>query len=110
MSEQSLLEVVRLTGELDISRRAELSEALARASAGRAVLIDLSDVPYADSTVIAELLRFRSEAEGDGRRIALLIGSPQLVRILQYAGVSGAFRVFDARGEALTYLAGTNPM
>jgi anti-anti-sigma factor len=109
MSEQSSLEVVRMTGELDISRRAELVEALARASAGRAVLIDLSDVPYADSTVIAELLRFRNDAAENGRRIALLIGNQQFARILQYAGLAAAFEVFDARGAALTYLAGTEP-
>ena len=107
MSEQSSLEVVCLTGELDISRRAELAEALSRASAGRAVLIDLSDVPYADSTVIGELLRFRNDAQDEGRRIAVLIGNPQFARILEYAGLSAAFHVFDQRGAALTYLAGT---
>jgi anti-anti-sigma factor len=109
MSEQSSFEVVCLTGELDISRRAELADALARARAGRAVLIDLSGVPYADSTVIAELLRFRNDAEDEGRRTALLIGNPQFARILEYAGLSDAFHVFDERGAALTYLAGTYP-
>lgn len=107
MGDQSSLEVVRLSGELDIGRRAELVDALARASAGRAILIDLSEVPYADSTVIAELLRFRNDAQDKGRRIAVLIGNPQFARILQYAGLSAAFHVFDDRGAALTYLAGT---
>jgi anti-sigma B factor antagonist len=110
MNEQSSMDVVRLSGDLDISRRAELTDALARAGAGRAVLIDLSDVPYADSTVIAELLRFRNEAQENGRRIALLIGNAQFARILQYAGLTAAFQVFDERGAALTYLAGTDPM
>ena len=56
---ESSLEVVRLTGELDISRRDEVAAALEQVKAAPAVLVDLSDVPYADSTVLAELLLSR---------------------------------------------------
>jgi anti-sigma B factor antagonist len=107
MASESSLAVIRLSGELDIGRRDEIAVQLRTASPGSAVLIDLSDVPYADSTVIAELLRFRGEVEREGRRIAVLIGNPQIARILEYAGLSAAFHVFDDRGAALTYLAGT---
>lgn len=107
MDPQSSLEVVRLAGELDISRRDELAAALERVAAAPAVLIDLSDVPYADSTILAELLRFHGAAEANGRRVAVLISSPQISRILQYAGVSATFPVYTARGAALTHLAGT---
>ena len=107
MASQSSLAVIRLSGELDISRRDEIAAQLRTASTGSAVLIDLSEAPYADSTVIAELLRFRGEVEGEGRRIALLIGNPQIARVLEYAGLSAAFNVFGDRGAALTYLAGT---
>lgn len=109
MHPQSSYDVVRLDGELDVSRRAEVVAMLRQASGGRSVLIDLSSVSYADSTVIAELLRFRNEANAQGRRIALLSGSPQLVRLLEYAGLSRAFALFQDRGAALTYLAGTSP-
>ena len=109
MDPQSSLDVVRLVGELDVSRLSELATALSRASGGGAVLIDLAAVSYLDSTVIAELLRFRSEADKNGRLVALLIGSQQVARVLEYAGVGQAFAVFDDRGRALTYLAGTSP-
>ncbi len=108
MDPQSSYDVVTLAGELDVSRRPEVVAALGQASGGRGVLLDLSDVTYADSTVIAELLRFRNEANVRGRRVALLSGSPQLARLLEYAGLSKAFALFDDRGTALTYLSGTS--
>ena len=105
---ESSLEVVRFAGELDISRRDEVAAALERAKAAPAILVDLSEVPYADSTVLAELLRFHAQAQANGRRIAVLIHSPQIARIMDYAGVSATFPVFDDRGAALTHLTGTN--
>jgi len=109
MDSQSSIDVVRLVGELDVSRRSELRTALSQATGGRAVLIDLGAVSYLDSTVIADLLRFRAEADENGRLVALLIGSRQVARVLEYAGLAQAFAVFDDRGRALTYLAGTSP-
>jgi anti-sigma B factor antagonist len=109
MDPQSSLDVVRLVGELDVSRRSELATALSQAGGGRAVLIDLSAVSYIDSTVVAELLHFRNEADANGRPVAVLIGSQQLARVIEYAGLAHAFAVFDDRGRALTFLAGTSP-
>jgi hypothetical protein len=40
------------------------------------------------------------------RRAAILIVSPQLARLLEYAGVGEAFPLFQDRGAALTYLMG----
>jgi anti-anti-sigma factor len=106
MDGQSSVDVVRFDGELDVSRRSELESALRQASGGRGVLIDFAGVSYVDSTVIAELLRFRNHAAANGRLVAVLIGSPQLARVIEYAGLSQAFAVFDDRADALTYLTG----
>jgi anti-anti-sigma factor len=109
MSRQSSLCVVKLVGELDIGQRDEVAAALRLDDGDGPVLVDLGEVTYADSTVIGELLRFRNDAEARGRRIALLIGSPQFARLLQYAGLPEAFAVFDNRAAALTFLAGAGP-
>jgi anti-anti-sigma regulatory factor len=45
-----------LAGELEISRKREMRDALALSESARAVLLDLSDVTYADSTALTELL------------------------------------------------------
>ncbi|MGD1067860.1 MAG: STAS domain-containing protein [Vulcanimicrobiaceae bacterium] len=109
MSRQSSLCVVKLAGELDIGQRDAVEAALQLDDNDGPVLVDLGEVLYADSTVIGQLLRFRNEATARGRRVALLIGSPQFARVLQYAGLSDAFAVFDNRAAALTFLAGARP-
>lgn len=109
MSSQSSLEVIRMSGELDVGRRDEVRAALQAGASSNAILLDLGEATYADSTVIAELLRFRNDVDAGGRRLALLIGSPRLARVLQYAGLSDAFHVFTDRGEALSYLSGMRP-
>ena len=98
--------VIALSGELDLTRKAEFAEALRMSDAYDAVLVDLSDVTYADSSILSELLRFRAEAAAHNVRIALLVVSRQLSRLIQYAGLEEAFEVFNDRGAALTHLGG----
>ncbi len=101
------LTVIRLDGELEISRRDEIASALRLDGSERGVLLDFSEVTYADSTSLAELLRFRAEADKHHVPIAVIIGSKQFARLIQYAGLAAAFKIFDNRGAALTYL--SNP-
>jgi anti-anti-sigma factor len=68
------------------------------------ILVDFFDVTYADSTTLAELLRFRREAEAQRIPVAIVIGSRQFARLIQYAGLEDAFAVFDNRAAALTFL------
>lgn len=105
-SSQSTYHVLELSGELDIARRDEIRRTLVAEGPGPALLVDLSRVTYADSTTIAEMLRFRRDADRYNRRVALLIADPQFARVIQYAGLADAFAVFDSRAAALTYLAG----
>ncbi|HEX3369856.1 MAG TPA: hypothetical protein VHS56_09800, partial [Candidatus Cybelea sp.] len=52
------IETVRLSGELEISRKREIRDAFTLPEGAAAVLVDLSEVTYADSTALTELLRF----------------------------------------------------
>lgn len=99
--------VIRLTGELEIGRKAEIAAALALDGNESAVLLDFSEVSYADSTTLAEMLRFRDDAAKAGLPVAIVIGSRQFARLIQYAGLAQAFRIFGSRGEALTELSRT---
>ena len=60
--------VIALSGELEIGRKAEIRRALQLARAPRSALIDCSEVTYADSTALAELMRFHAEADTRGER------------------------------------------
>jgi anti-sigma B factor antagonist len=96
--------VIALSGELDLGRRAELQEALRLRDVHGSILVDLSAVTYADSSILAELLRFRADAERRKVTVALLITTRQLSRLVQYAGLGEAFAIYDDRGAALSYL------
>lgn len=103
MSDSSVA-VIALSGELDIGRAEEVVAALLLPASKTPVLLDLSEVTYADSTVISSLFRFSDEASSAAIRIAVLMTKPQLIRLLEYAGLGEAFPVFRERSAALTYL------
>jgi anti-anti-sigma factor len=105
MNTLSSLDTIKLIGELDIGRREEVCLALQVAGPGPGILVDFFEVSYTDSTTIAQLLRFYNDTRAAGRRVAILIGSRQFDRILQYAGLSEVFPIFTDRSEALNYLA-----
>lgn len=97
-------EVVSLAGELDIARKEELHRALFIEPSMRGILLDLSDVTYADSTALTELLRFRMQADQGNIPVAIVVTSPQLDRIVRYAGLHEVFIIFDNRADALAHL------
>ena len=105
MSANLSLTVVDLRGELDIGRKEELHRALTIEVPTRAVLLDLSDVTYADSTALTELLRFKLQADDRNVLVAIVVVAPQLERIIRYAGLHEVFNIFQERAAALEYLA-----
>ncbi len=104
MTGGSSLAVIRLSGELDISRRDEIGKALVVNGSELGILVDFAEVTYADSTTLTQLLRFRAEAEHHSIPIAIVIASRQFARLIQYAGLEEAFAIFDNRASALHYL------
>ncbi len=104
MNAGSSLAVIRLTGELDIGRREEVGKALVVNGDESGILVDFSEVTYADSTTLTQLLRFRSDAERHAVPLAIVIGSRQFARLLQYAGLTEAFEIFESRAAALGFL------
>jgi anti-anti-sigma factor len=97
--------VIQLAGELEIGRREYIHETLSVHGWEQGVLVDLSEATYADSTTLSELLRFREDADRLRIPVVLLIGSRQLARIIQYAGLKDAFNIFEDRDAALAHLA-----
>lgn len=104
MSSGNSITTIRLSGELEISRKQEIRDALRRSSEDRAILIDLADVTYADSIALTELLRFCVSAQREAIPVALLVQTPQFARVVEYAGLAGAFKTFNDRDAAFTYL------
>ena len=53
---------------------------------------------------MTELLRFCAEAARNERPVALVIRTPQFARLVQYAGLASAFKIFSEAAEAMEYL------
>ncbi len=102
---QSSIAVMKLTGELEFSRRDDLRERFRAIEGKSRVLLDFSEVTYADSTALTILVAFHKSVNQHTTRVAMLVTLPQFDRLLCYAGLQEAFVIFRDRGEALTYLA-----
>jgi anti-anti-sigma factor len=103
----SAVAVIKLAGELEIGRKDEILSALQLAGNESGILVDFSEVTYADSSTLSALLRFRANTTAYDVPVAVLIGSRQFARLIQYAGLGDAFEIFEDRSKALTYLAET---
>jgi anti-sigma B factor antagonist len=82
--------VVKPRGELDLSTAPELAQAFARCSDGhRAILCDLSEVEFMDSTGLRVMITARQD-EPDRFRIAR--PSEPVERLLELTGTTDFFR------------------
>ncbi len=104
MNHPPSISVIFLAGELELSRKAEIHDALFLDGTESAILVDFSEVTYADSTALSELLRFYAESLKRKTPVAVLIKSKQFARVIEYAGLGSAFQIFEDRSEALQFL------
>lgn len=106
--------LIAVRGELDLSTAAELEPPLEEAiSAGdTAVLIDLAECEFIDSTGIALIVRAwqrLDRAAGEGRgRVAVCSDNDQVRRVLDLTGLESSIELHSSREEALTALRGGN--
>ncbi|WP_406864501.1 STAS domain-containing protein [Streptomyces sp. HUAS MG47] len=92
--------VLRVSGEMDLDHSAELRtlllDGVARAPHGTAVVVDLQNSSFCDSTGLNLLLAARELALETGKSITLAAPSHQMVRLLELTGSAGLFRLGPA--------------
>jgi anti-sigma B factor antagonist len=96
-----------LSGELDHATAPELREPLESAieAGARAILVDLTDCNFIDSTGLSVLVHARSRLLGDGEgQFEICCPDQQVRRLLEITGVDRAFGVHQTRDEALAAL------
>ena len=86
------LATVRLTGEYDIARREELTQ-LFRSVNGGALVIDMTDVSYVDSTFLNELATLRLSDKS--RSITLAGVSEHVARLLKTVSFDQLFVILE---------------
>lgn len=96
------LNIVTVTGEVDLSNVRQLETALRAPAVGRGhVVVDVSGVRYIDSTGLRALAQAYRTAHGQGRRLVLAGVSPAFDRLLRIVGWDSLLPVFpDAAAAA----------
>jgi anti-anti-sigma factor len=89
--------VVALAGELDLASASLLEEEMAKALAADApaIVLDLSELRFIDSTGIRLLLRLQARSPKEGNRLRMIRGTAQVQRALE---LTGADRVLPFLG------------
>lgn len=99
--------IVRAVGEQDIATRPHVEQTLARLTSNgtSAVVFDLGDATFIDTSVIGAIVRIRA-GDGDGRENGCIaVVSPRGTfprRVLDLVGAESLFGVYETRDEALT--------
>jgi anti-sigma B factor antagonist len=94
--------VVRLAGELDLYNAAEVGASLAQAAADApaALVVDLEEVSFIDSTALGTLVEAK-KALPEGVRFALAAPTADVRRALEVSGLARHFDVRDTVADAL---------
>jgi anti-sigma B factor antagonist len=107
------IRLLEVNGELDLSTATQLEGPLDEATASEksAVLIDLTDCTFIDSTGIALVVRAWQRvdaAAGNGGEggLVLCCQNEQVRRVLEVTGLEHSLRVFATRDEAVAALRG----
>jgi anti-sigma B factor antagonist len=107
------IRLLEVDGELDLSTATQLEGPLGEAieSQAAAVLIDLSDCTFIDSTGIALVVRAwqrvdASAGNGGEGGLVLCCQNEQVRRVLEVTGLEHSLRVFATRDEAVAALRG----
>lgn len=79
--------VVRVRGEADLATAPGLEEALSRAPAGAAVVVDLAECDFLDSSAIRVVLTGVRRTQEAGAEAALVASSPGIRRVLEIVGL-----------------------
>jgi stage II sporulation protein AA (anti-sigma F factor antagonist) len=107
--ERGVVAVIRVEGEVDLANAEELAGALRAGGDGDAagVLLDLSEVPFMDSTGLKVIL-IASRDLGQPLVVVSGIGSA-VRRLLDLAGVADRVPSFESEDEALDAIASSTP-
>ncbi|MGI8801090.1 MAG: STAS domain-containing protein [Solirubrobacteraceae bacterium] len=86
-----------LVGELDIATAPLLEAAVEQAEEtdGLAILLDLTRVPFIDSSGLRALLRASSRSSNDGGRLRISNPSPQARRLFELSGAAERLPLVD---------------
>jgi anti-anti-sigma factor len=96
------LKIVKLDGDLDFSRKAQIVALLAEADNADIAIVDLSDVSYIDSSCLSCLALQKKRMHENGTAAVLRIAgaSESLKRIFEICGLDKTFEMYASLDKA----------
>lgn len=90
--------LLRPVGDVDLSRSPQMRERLAKALASKPsrILVDLSQVPYMDSSGVATLVEALQHCRKAGCELMLTSLHPKVRSIFEIAKLDQVFKIVDA--------------
>jgi anti-sigma B factor antagonist len=100
--------VLVVYGDADLHSAAELRERLRMAAEGdaTAIVVDLSDVEFIDSTSLGVLLGAMKRLRGEARELRLVVPRHDVRRIFELTLLDHVFALDETRADALEALSG----
>jgi anti-sigma B factor antagonist len=100
--------VVTLAGEADLYTAPELERALEGVIAlgATAVVLDLADVTFVDSTTLGILLRYNARFGSLGGDLVIVSDDRRVLRTFEITGLAKMFRIQDRLAEAVESVLG----
>ena len=95
--------IVAAPAEIDVASAGDLRDSLTEAARGDhpAVIADLSETVFCDSTALSVLVHAWQRAVAGGRELRLVIKQAPLLRILAVTGMDQLLPIFASLPEAL---------
>ena len=95
--------VISVMGEVDLATVPALEEALLgmERRPDRRVIVDLTGCTFLDSTGLRALVGTRERLERTNRRLALVLCTPGVLRVLQITGLDEVFEIYPSLGAAV---------
>ncbi|MBN1554481.1 MAG: STAS domain-containing protein [Phycisphaerae bacterium] len=95
--------VVKVAGDIDLHRSASLQHALLGLldEQPSKVVVDLSGVPYMDSSGVASLVKLLSRTRKLGVSLVLLSPSQKVKSIFEITRLNSVFTITDSKEEAM---------
>jgi anti-sigma B factor antagonist len=93
--------VLRLKGELDVASSATLEDELQRVSGSSAVVLDLTDLEFIDSTGLGVLVKAHQRMRDEGDQLAVIEGTGQVKRLLELTGLDQQLTLISSAEELL---------
>jgi anti-sigma B factor antagonist len=94
--------VVAVRGEVDLHTAPKVQYAIERGSEGvEAVVVDMGDIAFMDSTALSTLMRAKESLERKGASLRLTTPSKAVERIFAVTGFGDYFDIYPSREAAI---------